>query len=104
MIAALFRERFALHVTPSGLVRALHRVARRGQPSYEALCTAIRGSPTVSPDETGWRVAALLAWLWAFVTKDTTVYAIRPGRAFEDAASILGKDYAGGLCRDGWVV
>jgi transposase len=103
-VAALFRERFALHVTPSGLVRALHRVARRGQPSYEALCTAIRGSPTVSPDETGWRVAALLAWLWAFVTKDTTVYAIRPGRGFEDAASVLGKDYAGGLSRDGWVV
>ena len=103
-VATLFRQRFGLHVTPSALVRALHRAARRGQPSYEALCAAIRGSPTVSPDETGWKVTALLAWLWAFVTKDTTVYAIRPGRGFEDAASILGKDYAGGLSRDGWVV
>jgi transposase len=103
-VAGLFRERFGLHVTPSALVRALHRAAQRGQPSYEALCTTIRGSPTVSPDETGWRVSALLAWLWAFVTQDTTVYAIRPGRGFEDAASVLGKDYAGGLSRDGWVV
>ena len=103
-VAALFRERFALHVTPGGLVRALHRTARRGRPSYEALGAAIRGSPTVSPDETGWRVAALLTWLWAFVTEETTVYAIRPGRGFEDAASVLGKDYAGGLSRDGWVV
>ena len=103
-VAALFRERFALGVTPGGLVRALHRVARRGQPSYEALGATIRGSPRVSPDETGWRVAALLAWLWAFVTEDTTVYAILPGRGFEEAASILGKDYAGSLSRDGWVV
>ena len=103
-VAALFRERFSLHVTPGGLVRALHRAARRGKPSYEALCVAIRGSPRVSPDETGWRVAALLAWLWAFVSEDTTVYAILPGRGFEEAASILGKDYAGGLSRDGWVV
>ncbi len=103
-IATLFRERFSLHVTPGGLVRALHRAARRGQPSYEALRTAIRGSPVVTPDETGWRVAALMAWLWAFVTEDTTVYAILPGRGFEQAASVLGKDYAGGLSRDGWVV
>lgn len=103
-VAALFRQRFALHVTPSGLVRALHRVARRGQPSYAALRATIRGSPAVSPDETGWRVAAMLAWLWAFVTEDTTVYAVHPGRGFEAAASVLGKDYAGGLSRDGWVI
>lgn len=103
-VAALFRERFGLAVTPSGLVRALHRAARRGRPSYEALCLTIRGSPTVSPDETGWRVAALLAWLWAFVTEDTTVYAILPGRGFEQAASVLGEHYAGGLSRDGWAV
>ena len=58
----------------------------------------------MSPDETGWRVAALLAWLWVFVTEDTTVYARFPGRGFAEAASILGKEYAGGLSRDGWVV
>ncbi len=103
-VTALFRERFGLRVTAGGLVRALHRAARRGQPSYEALRTTIRGSPAVTPDETGWRVAALLSWLWAFVTEDTTVYAILPGRGFEEAASVLGKDYAGGLSRDGWVI
>ena len=103
-VATLFRERFGLRVTAGGLVRALHRAARRGQPSYEALRTTIRGSPVVTPDETGWRVAALLSWLWAFVTEDTTVYAILPGRGFEEAASVLGKDYAGGLSRDGWVI
>jgi len=103
-VAALFRQCFALRVTPGGLVRALHRAARRGQPSYAALRATIRVSPAVSPDETGWRVAALLAWLWAFVTEETTVYAIPPGRGFEEAASVLGKDYSGGLSRDGCVI
>lgn len=103
-IAALFRQRFSLHVTAAGLVQALHRVAKRAEPSYHALCATVRGSPAVSPDETGWRVSALLAWLWAFVTRDTTVYAILPGRGFEQAASILGKDFAGGLSRDGWAI
>ena len=103
-VAALFRERFSLQITRGGLVHALHRAARQGQPSYAALRATIRGSPTVSPDETGWRVDAMLAWLWAFATGDTTVYAILPGRGFEEAASVLGKDYAGGLSRDGWAV
>ncbi len=30
------------------------------------------------------------------------MYAIRPGRGFDDAASILGAGYAGVLVRDGW--
>ena len=32
----------------------------------------------------------------------TTVYEILPGRGFEQAASVLGKNYAGTLGVDGW--
>jgi len=101
-IAALLRERFGLTVTPGGLVHTLHRAARVATPTYTALCAQIRGSPVVSPDETGWRVGAVLHWLWAFATPDTTVYAIRPGRSFDDAVAILGADFDGVLVRDGW--
>ena len=100
-IALLLRDRFGLRVTPGGLVQTLHRAARVAAPAYGALCAQIRESPVVTPDETGWRVGAVLHWLWAFATPETTVYAIRPGRGFDDAASILG-DYAGVLVRDGW--
>ena len=101
-IASLLRERFGLTVTSGGLVQALHRAARVATPTYAALCAQIRGSPVVSPDETGWRVDAVLHWLWAFATPDTTVYTIRPGRSFDDAAAILGADFDGVLVRDGW--
>ena len=101
-IATLFRDRFHLHVTPSALVRALHRAAARGQPTYAALCETVRTSPVVVPDETGWKVRGLLHWLWVFATATTTVYRIRRGRGFRDAASVLGADFAGGLGRDGW--
>jgi transposase len=101
-IATLYRTRFAIHVTPSALVRALHRTAARGQPTYAALCETVRTSPVVVPDETGWKVRGLLHWLWVFVTATTTVYRIRRGRGFDDAASVLGADFAGGLGRDGW--
>lgn len=101
-MAALFRARFGLQVTPSALVRALHRAATQGQPTYAALCETVRTSPVVVPDETGWKVRGLLHWLWVFATATTTVYRIRAGRGFRDAASVLGADFAGGLGRDGW--
>jgi len=84
------------------IVRALHRTARKAGPTYEALCHTVRGSPMVTPDETGWRVGGRLHWLWAFATPETTVYAIRAGRGFPEAASILSADFAGVLVRDGW--
>jgi transposase len=101
-IAALLRDRFGLTVTRGGLVHAVHRTARQAQPTYAALCATVRGSPVVTADETSWRVDAALQWLWAFVTRDTTAYAIQPGRGLAQAAHVIGIDYAGVLQRDGW--
>jgi transposase len=101
-IAALLQQLYGLTVTRSALVHAVHRTARQARPTYDALCARVRGSPMVSPDETGWKVAGLLQWLWVFATPDTTVYCIQPGRGFEEAAAVLGADFAGVLVRDGW--
>lgn len=101
-IATLFRERFGLTITCGGLVQAIRRAAHHAEPTYAALCEQIRGSPVVTPDETGWKVEARLQWLWAYTTPHTTVYAIHPGRGFEEAATVLGADFRGVLVRDGW--
>ena len=101
-IRRLLRDRYGLTVTPGGLVHAVHRAARQTQPTYEALCAQVRGSPVVTPDETGWKVGGHPYWLWAFATPDTTTYAIEDGRGFAQAARMLGADYAGVLVRDGW--
>ena len=90
-------------LTPGGLSHLLHRTARDAAPTYTALCEQVRNSPVVTPDETGWRVGAISHWLWAFVTPETTVYAICPGRGFDDATTVLGADFDGVLVRDGWV-
>lgn len=101
-VAAIFRDRFHLTVTRGGLVQAVHRAARQAQPTYDRLSATVRGSPVVTADETSWRVNADLQWLWAFVTPETTVYAIQPGRGLAQAAAVIGVDYAGVLQRDGW--
>jgi transposase len=101
-VAALLRDRFGLTVTGGGLVHAIHRSARQAQPTYDTLCTTVRGSPVVTVDETSWKVAGQLQWLWVWVTPDATVYAILPGRGLAQAASVIGLDYPGVLQHDGW--
>ena len=102
-VVRVLRTQFGLHVTKGGLVGLLHRTADAAAPAYAALREQVRRSPVVTPDETGWRVNALRCWLWAFATPETTVYAICDGRGFDDAAAVLGPDFAGVLVRDGWV-
>lgn len=99
----LLASAFGISITRAGICLALDRVAHVAEPTYGALCQQVRsGIEVVSPDETGWKVGGELHWLWVFATATVTVYAIAPGRGFEEAAAILGEDFAGTLARDGW--
>ena len=93
---------YGLGVSRSALCRAITRLGTKAQPTYQELQTAVRHSLVNRLDETSWRVAAHLQWLWVCVSDQVTLYAILPGRGFAQAASILGEDYAGWLNHDGW--
>jgi len=93
-----------LQVSRGGWCQAMARVARKAEPTYNALVEEVRSSARVTPDETGWRVDGKLWWMWAFSTPQVTVYSIQPGRGFEQAAMVLGADFAGFLVRDGWSI
>ena len=82
----------------------MERVAKKAGPTYEGLRKRIRAELSVTPDETGWKVGGQLWWMWAFSSPAMTVYAIQPGRGFEQAAAVLGEGFDGFLVRDGWGV
>ena len=103
-VTAVLQHGYGLQVNRSTICRAVERVARRGEATWNALREAARRSLINGIDETGWRVAAQLRWLWAVVSETVTFCDILPGRGFEQAASILGKDYDGWLTHDGWAV
>lgn len=101
-VAHVLEQGWGLKVSRSGLCRAIARVGAKAAPTYQALLEQIRGEPSVTPDETGWKVAARLWWMWVFVSGRMTVYAILPGRGLAQGATILGEDFAGLLVRDGY--
>ena len=43
-------------------------------------------------DETGWKVGGRLQWLHVAVSAQVTLYAILPGRGYEQAVMILGAE------------
>jgi transposase len=100
-VAALFGQ-LGVQISPGGVTQAVARAARRCQATYDALIDAIRGSPTVAADETGWRVAGAKAWLWVFASRQLTVYRVADGRGYDVAAGVLGDGYDGVIERDGW--
>jgi hypothetical protein len=101
-VQRVLRTQCGLRVTRGGLAHLCARVATRAAPTYAALCAEVRQSPMVSPDETGWKIGRVLHWLWVAATPTTTVYRIAAGRGFDDAAALLGANFAGVLVRDGW--
>jgi transposase len=93
---------FGLEVSRGGLYRALARMAGRAEPTYDGLVEAARQAPVNGMDETGWKVGGRLQWLHVAVSAQVTVYAILPGRGYEQSVLILGAEYDGFLIHDGW--
>ncbi len=100
-VARILKWSYGLEMSRSGICRALERIGKKAAPTYQQLCVMVRRSDVVWMDETGWRVAARLNWLWAAVTPECSVYQILHGRGFQQAAQILGEDYSGFLIHDG---
>jgi transposase len=93
---------FGLEVSRGGLCRALARLADRAELTYNGLVETARQAPVNGMDETGWKVGGRLQWLHVAVSAQVTVYAILPGRGYEQAVAVLGAAYEGFLIHDGW--
>lgn len=98
----MLAQGFGLRVNRSTLSRALLRMADKAEPTYADLLRIAQGSVVNAMDETGWRVGGWPHWAHVAVGEQATVYTIRSGRGYEEAAELVGKRYAGFIVRDGW--
>lgn len=99
-IASLLKQTCGLTVSDSGLTQGILRLSQRFQGEVKALLEAIRGSPALNIDETGWRVSGVNDYLWVFTDKIHTYYRINHHRSSQVAKDALGEDYQGVINSD----
>jgi hypothetical protein len=99
VIQSYFAQIHRLSLSQGALVRAVQTVAARGKDLVAAALAAIRASPVVHADETGWREGGVNRYLWTFSTPTACYYThgSRERRVVEEA---LGPDFAGVVVSD----
>lgn len=100
--ARLFERFFGIRISRSTSVRSMLRTARRNLPAYNEIKAVARASPWNVPDETGWRIDGINAWLHVTVASRVTCYCINKSRGHRVLATVLGIDYTGQLIHDGF--
>jgi transposase len=101
-ISRFVGEFFSLPVAASTFVRAGQRMAHKARPTWEDLRRKLRRSDRVHGDETGWRIGTASAWQWVFANDAITLFDIDPSRGHEVILRMLGDDFGGVLCSDGF--
>lgn len=99
VIQRLVHLRTGLQLSTGAIVQAVQRVAARAAPLLAAIEAAIRASPVVHADETGWREAGRNGYVWTFCTPTQQLF-LHGGRDKQMLGRGLGDDFAGIMVSD----
>lgn len=99
-ICELFQEMAGLTVSPGGISQALVRISQWLKVEKAVILEAIRGSPQVHVDETGWRLDGKKSWVWALVNERLAYYWIDRSRGRKTLKETLGEEFDGTLISD----
>lgn len=94
--AKLFLEQWLGQPCSTGLTVKLQNLTTRAlQPVYQQLCAALPAQPVLNIDETPTKEAAAKSWLWTFVARGFTVFAVRPTRGAVVLDELLTEKFSG---------
>ena len=99
-IRELLQDMAGLTVSPGGISQALARISHWLGVEKSVLLEAIRGSPQLHVDETGWRLDGKKSWVWAFVNQKLAYYHVDRSRGKMVIKEILGDKFDGTLISD----
>ena len=99
-IEELFKSLCHFQVSEGGLAQALQRISEWLQVEQNQILKAVRASPHLHMDETGWKISGTNHWLWAAVNERLAYYQIAQSRGAKIPKTILPKDYSGILVTD----
>ena len=101
-VAIVFDSLFGIKLTRGASCQIGLRVATKLEPDYRLILDDLKASTMIVPDETGWRIGGLPAWLHVGVGDRVTAYTIDSQRSAEVLERIIGADWAGILTHDGF--
>jgi transposase len=99
VIQTLLATLTGLHLSVGAVIGATARVAVRAQAVVTDLQQAIRASPVVHVDETGWREAGRNGYIWTFSTPQERLF-VHGSRARAMVDQVLGETFAGVVVSD----
>ena len=70
------------------------------QPAYAELVAALPAQPQLNGDESPTKEGQVKSWLWTFVARTFTVFALRGSRAATTISELLGETFAGVMSCD----
>jgi transposase len=73
-------------------------------PAHAEALAAVQTAAVKHADETSWKLAGALRWLWAAATTRVAVFVIHARRSAAGLAALLGQSIQGILCSDRWGV
>ncbi|HEX7121049.1 MAG TPA: IS66 family transposase [Gemmatimonadaceae bacterium] len=82
------------------LQHLLEDVSRALVPAYQEVRAAVRASPALGADETGWTKRQLRYWLWVVATATHSLYRLTRRRSAAEREKLLGRAYAGVVTSD----
>ena len=73
-------------------------------PAHAEAQAAVRAAPAKNTDETGWKKAGKLCWLWGSVTPTAACLLIHTRRSLAGLQALLGETIKGVITSDRWTV
>lgn len=71
-------------------------------PAHAEVLEAVRAAPVKNVDETSWKLAGKLCWLWVAATGTAAAFLIHAHRGWDALTALLGEKARGWVCSDRW--
>ncbi|MCP4376427.1 MAG: transposase, partial [bacterium] len=103
LVQEFLNDWLGVYLCTSTINQCIHEAGRALAPVEDQLVVEVNQADLVHADETSWKEAAQLLWLWVFSTSTVTLFLVGY-RTKEIIENLLGSDFAGWLMSDGYKV
>jgi transposase len=96
------RDLFEIPLSLGSVAHLRQQMTAALAPAHAEAVAAVRAAPVKNVDETSWKLAGDLCWLWVAATDTVAAFLIHARRGQEALAALLGEQIRGLVCSDRW--